>query len=379
MNKKIIMLLTNAFEPDPRVYQEAKSLINNGYDITIICWDRDYKKQAFEKIYSIKIERIYVRSTHGRGVSQSIFLFIFWVKAFFRIIKKQFDIIHCHDFDTLPVGFLIGKVKRKAIIYDAHESFSDMLIGSLPKWFIKLIIFTENILIKKINLLITVGCILEKNFQSRGVKKSCVVGNWKDLKDFNTSKEKINTLKKALEIPENKLITCFIGCFTKERMLPELLNAVSLSQNAHLLLGGDGPSRNSVISLLKKSTNITYLGYVDSTKIPLYTSVSDVIIYTFDKENPNSKFSAPNKLFEALAAGRAIISGNFGEIGKIIRKENCGLVLEAITVDSLLKSFTFLCSNGFLKEYQQNAAIAGREKYNWKKAEKILLENYINL
>ena len=76
MNKKIIMLLTNAFEPDPRVYQEAKSLINNGYDITIICWDRDYKKQAFEKINAIEIERIYVRSTHGRGVSQTIFLFI---------------------------------------------------------------------------------------------------------------------------------------------------------------------------------------------------------------------------------------------------------------------------------------------------------------
>lgn len=379
MNKKIIMLLTNAFEPDPRVYQEAKSLINNGYGITIICWDRDYKKQAFEKINAIEIERIYVRSTHGRGVSQTIFLFIFWIKAFFRIIKNQFDIIHCHDFDTLPVGFLISKVKRKPIIYDAHESFSDMLIGSLPGWFIKLMIFTENILIKRINLLVTVGCILEKNFRSRGVKKSCVVGNWKDLKDFNTSKDKINKLKKALNVPENKLIISFIGCFTKERKLPELLNAVSLSHNAHLLLGGDGPSRNLVVRLLKKSTNVTYLGYVNSTKIPLYTSVSDVIIYTFDKENPNSKFSAPNKLFEALAAGRAIISGNFGEIGEIIREENCGLLLESITVDSLLKSFTSLCSNGFLKEYQQNASIAGREKYNWKKAEKILLENYRNL
>lgn len=34
------MILTNGFDPDPRVYKEAKSLIKLGHKVTILCWDR---------------------------------------------------------------------------------------------------------------------------------------------------------------------------------------------------------------------------------------------------------------------------------------------------------------------------------------------------
>ena len=70
--KRVLMLLTNAFDPDPRVHQEARALVENGYDVTILCWDRDYKVPADEMIDGIRIERIYVRSTHGRGSAQAI-------------------------------------------------------------------------------------------------------------------------------------------------------------------------------------------------------------------------------------------------------------------------------------------------------------------
>ena len=79
--KRVLMLLTNAFEPDPRVHQEAISLVENGYDVTILCWDRDRKFPPEEVIDGIKIERIYVRSTHGRGSTQVPFLLFFWLKS----------------------------------------------------------------------------------------------------------------------------------------------------------------------------------------------------------------------------------------------------------------------------------------------------------
>ena len=43
MNAKILMLLSNAFDPDPRVHQEAVSLAQNGYDVQLLCWDREGK------------------------------------------------------------------------------------------------------------------------------------------------------------------------------------------------------------------------------------------------------------------------------------------------------------------------------------------------
>ena len=103
-HRKILMLLTNAFDPDPRVHQEAKALVGAGYDVTILCWDRDMKAPPREIVDGIKIERIYVRSTHGRGTGQMVFLFLFWLKAVKRALFRPFQVIHCHDFDTLLLG-----------------------------------------------------------------------------------------------------------------------------------------------------------------------------------------------------------------------------------------------------------------------------------
>jgi len=36
----IVMLLSNPFRPDPRVLKEAESLQATGYNVTILCWDR---------------------------------------------------------------------------------------------------------------------------------------------------------------------------------------------------------------------------------------------------------------------------------------------------------------------------------------------------
>ena len=39
--KKVKMILTNGFGPDVRVYKEAKYLVSKGFDVEILCWDRE--------------------------------------------------------------------------------------------------------------------------------------------------------------------------------------------------------------------------------------------------------------------------------------------------------------------------------------------------
>jgi len=51
------MLLAKAYRPDPRVYKEAMTLSKNGFDVSILCWDREgkcpkYKKEANIEIFS---------------------------------------------------------------------------------------------------------------------------------------------------------------------------------------------------------------------------------------------------------------------------------------------------------------------------------------
>ena len=55
---KVIMVVTNHFNPDPRVYKEAKSLVRNGYEVIIIAWDRVGKYPEKEVMDGVVIKRI---------------------------------------------------------------------------------------------------------------------------------------------------------------------------------------------------------------------------------------------------------------------------------------------------------------------------------
>jgi len=374
---KVLMLLTNAFDPDPRVHREAVALVEDGYNVEILCWDRDLKAPLREIVDGINVERIYLRSTHGRGTTQVFFLFIFWIKAFLKILNKKFDIVHAHDFDTLPLGYVISKLKNTKLVYDAHESYIDMLLN-IPYRLKKLIFQAENVLMKRSDLVITVGDILRKYLMKRGASKTCVVGNWQDPQSFFFNSKEKQTERYRLGISDKQLVIVFIAHLGVERHLPQLIDAVKQCPEVYLILGGDGPCRGVAEDAANNCPNITYLGFVQPSKIPLYTALADIVFYGFDTKVPNAMFSAPNKLFEGLAAGKVILTGNFGEIGKIVRENNCGIILNDYSVKEIKKALSFLHDSN-IDQFSENARQAGLKKYNWKQAEKTLLSNYSGL
>jgi len=373
------MLLSNCFDPDPRVYQEAKALTEDGYDVTVIGWDRDLKTPAYEAIDGIQVERIYVKSTHGRGTTQVLFLLVFWIKAFWRVFRKDFDVIHCHDFDTLPLGFVIGKLRGKKVVYDSHESYADMLGANIHQYLAGAIRFVESLLIRRVDLLITVGEILKTEFERRGAKNACVVGNWKNPNHFGFADGVISTVRQRLGIPEHAIVITYIAWLSAERQIEPLLEAVASLTDTYLLIGGDGPLTDVVRQRGDVTPNIMYLGFVDPKEVPLYTAVADIVYYGFDKNNPNSKYSAPNKLFEALAAGKGLVTGDFGEIGKIVSKEECGICLLDLSADALKTGLRTLSDPDKLRRYKENARRAGIARFNWKYAESILRGKYTAL
>lgn len=371
------MLLSNAFDPDPRVHNEAKALVEAGYSVSILCWDRDRKAPALETIDGIKIERIYVRSTHGRGTGQVIFLLLFWLKALTRGITGSFEIIHCHDFDTFPVGYLLAKIKGAKLVYDSHESYVDMLVN-VPSMMKRLIYTVENMFLKRANLVITVGEILKNSLNERGARNACVVGNWKDPEDFRFPTESIEDEKRRLGILESQTVICFIAHLTRERKIPEIIEVIAERPDLFLLLGGSGNAQNIAEQAQRKYRNVRYLGFVHPKRIPFYTAMSDIVFYGFDPEVKNAKFSAPNKLFEALGSGKPVLTADFGEIGKIVRENHCGVLLKDYSKDELARGFRALTQLGTTL-LGENALRLGREVYNWNNAKHSLIQHYSSL
>lgn len=379
MARKVLMLLTNCFDPDPRVHMEARTLTEHGDRVTILGWDRDVKRPREERIEDIRVQRIHLRSTHGRGTAQVPFLLAFWALALIEGLRQDFDVVHCHDLDTLPLGLVLGRIRRKKVVFDAHESFPDMLAGNVPNGLRKVLRLMEDILVRRVDALLTVGELLRREYQGRGARATYVVGNWKRLEDYALSAQQAIEERRRLGIPDDKLVITYIAWLSQERRLGALLEAVEKGQGIFLLIGGDGPLREEVQRRSRDRRNIRYLGYVDPSQVPLYTAVADVIYYGFDPANPNAQYSAPNKLFEALAAGKAVITGRFGEIADIVQRERCGLCLPSLTRENIADAFQTLRQRGILKCYQQNAERAGQERYNWPRAAQELLRAYERL
>jgi len=376
---KVLMFLSNAYDPDPRVRQEALSLLDMGCDVRIVAWDRERKAPEFQNMEGVAVERVFLTSTHGRGNAQIVFYALLYLRMLWRGISTPFDVVHCHDLDTLPLGFLLGRLKRKPVIYDAHESFPDMLAGHVSPVVTRGLVGLEDFLIRRTELLITVGEKLRRHFIERGARHCVVVGNWKRVEEYSGGEEKSGEIRKCLGIPSDAIVVVCVTQLLKDRKLEEFMEAVDGCPNVWAIIGGQGVLQDAVKGWAKRNSRICYVGFVRTEEIPAYTCAADIVYYGFDPANPNARFSAPNKLFEALAAGRPLITGDFGEIADVVREASCGVVLPQYSVEEIRKGIETLQDSKVRAGMASNAKQFGRTFMNWQKGEEVLCEEYSKL
>jgi glycosyltransferase involved in cell wall biosynthesis len=374
--KTILMLLSNAYDPDQRVRQEALALIGMGCRVRLLAWDRDLKAPAAERMEGVEVERVFLSSTHGRGTAQIFFYACLYLKMLWCGLRTSFDVVHCHDLDTLPLGFLLGKLKRKPIVYDAHESFPDMLEGSVSRAMQRALLGLENFFIRRIDLLITVGERLRRYFAERGARRSVVVGNWKRLGDFSRTGQQNREVRRQLGIPDGAMAVVCLTQLLRDRKIEELLAAIEDRPDVYVILGGKGILKDWIVQSAAANPRIRFVGFVSGKQIADYTCAADVVYYGFDPENPNARFSAPNKLYEALAAGRPLITGDFGEIADTVRQTECGIVLPKYGAEEIQKALAALKNLETRNVMARNARQCGRTTMNWEKGQEILYREY---
>lgn len=375
----VLMLLTNAYDPDPRVRQEALALSRMGCRVRILAWDRDLKSPAFETMEGVEVERVFLSSTHGRGSTQIFVYAWLYLRMLWRALRTSFDVVHCHDLDTLPLGFAVGKLKRRPIVYDSHESFPEMLEGSVPPVLQRALTRLENFFIRRIDLLITVGEKLRRHFADRGARHSVVVGNWKRIDEFSIPAEESRELRHQLGVPDHAMLVVCITQLCRDRKIEELFEALDSCPDVYVIIGGRGVLEEMVRRAAEKNPRILHVGFVPAVRIPAYTCAGDVVFYGFDPESPNAKYSAPNKLYEALTAGRPLITGDFGEIADVVREASCGIVLREYSAQEIVAALETLRDPAVRAAQAANARHYGHSRMHWGKGEEILYREYSGL
>ena len=370
------MLLSNAYNPDDRVRNEALALKDSG-DIVIIAWDRFLDKPQQEVTDGIAIKRIRLKAGYGQAIGKFFAYFFVWILFFIQLAKLKPDIVHCHDFDTYFVGLAYTSLYKKTkLIFDAHENYYMMMKPLVPRTVSQFIAFLEKRFVKCANFVISSCDATASYYQEKGAKNIVVIGNWKDPSSYAFPLEQIDNKRK--EIGANgRLIVTYIGSLTSDRNVMPLIQAVRNRPWSFLVIGGTAGQEKEIRQQCTTLSNAYFPGYIHPDEVPLLTSASDVIYYGLNSTDSYAPYNAPNKLFEALGAGKPIIASDLGgELSKIVKSEECGILLSSINSVSIGEALDEILDSALRKKMETNSKKAGEYRYNWKIASTKLVGTY---
>jgi glycosyltransferase involved in cell wall biosynthesis len=179
--------------------------------------------------------------------------------------------------------------------------------------------------------------------------------------------------------PDGKPLVIYIGVLEPNRNLIELVDGFTGDevQGARLLVGGYGTLEKLLAE--KKGTNYQFIGPVKPVDLPAYTLAADILVAVYNPAFGNNRDSVPNKLFEAMSAGKPIIVAKGTWTGLTVDKIECGSTV-AYGTDEVFRAIDRLLIDKTLYERcSANGIKAFNEEYNWPNMEKRLLRLYVEL
>ena len=373
---KILMILSKEFTVDLRVFKEAESLVEAGHKVTVLMWDRKGEHETESTVEGIKVIRM--RNTSFMKIlPNDLFRNPFWwrnaYKKGLKLFKNgfNFDVVHCHDLDTLKIGIWLKKKLKVKLVYDAHEIFGYMIEKDVPNFIVKFVFNMEKKLIQYVDEIITVNKPVESYLKKIVDKSITIVMNCK------------NPLYNKYKPPKNKVFTIsFIGTFEKGRFFPEIVDLIGNVEKIKFIIAGK-KEHFKLYKIVEKTSakydNIEFLGQIPFNHVLPLTFKTDVVIYPIDSSTRNSKIITPNKLFEAMACGRPLICSKKTHAGYLTEKLQCGIAADS-SLDSIKKAVLTLRDNPELcRKFGENGLKAAIREYNWDKQKEKLIELYKKL
>jgi|GEM_PF-1883482 len=204
-----------------------------------------------------------------------------------------------------------------------------------------------------------------------------VLLNGVDCDQFDTSKQEAEAIliRKELGLSQDHILVGFVGTFGQWHGIPVLTKAIiktlGVQKELRYLLVGDGELRYEAERELCEaecSEKVTFTGIVDPSKIGGYLAACDVLVSPHSKSPDGRKFfGSPTKLFEYMAANRAIVASNLDQIGEILVDRETAILVEPDSVDGLVSAIIELSQNdGLRRRLGSNARKIAEERHTWK-------------
>jgi glycosyltransferase involved in cell wall biosynthesis len=276
------------------------------------------------------------------------------------------DGVHVHDFDTLPVGYCLSRLRGVPLIYDAHEHYSRMVAIDVPMIVTRLIDRLELMLVAKSDLVITVCPDLASRYEGLKGPDVVIVTNCVDLPPLEMVKA---------PVPHQEVILFYGGTLEPMRYIEETIEAVRNAENVKLILAGNGRLSQMISREAASSPNLEYLGYLEWNALMRVMATADAVLCLLDPRNENYRIAIANRLCEGMAYGVPVIASRGTLSGEIVQAEGAGIVIEW-SPENLLAAIDELRDSQKCMAFGRNGRAAAQREYNWDIMKARLLDAY---
>ena len=379
MKKRVVLIRSNPVSPDPPVEKATDTLIANGYEVSVIGWDRG--SDEAEKTETLILEhgnaqivRFGIPAMFDGGIKKNLLPLSKFQIRLHKWLKKhrnEYDIIHAFDFDT---GFIANKIARKynkKLIYHILDFYIDS--HNIPSKYLKSTIKNAEFAVIN-NADATIICTEKRREQIAGTTP-------KRLEIIHNTPKAVNQISDSFSEIKNstRCKIVYVGILAGSRFLREIIKFVEKDERFEFHIGGFGIMENEVAEAAKKCERIFYYGKLPYDKTLSLEQACDVMTAIYDPKVPNHKFAAPNKFYESLMLGKPVIMAYNTGFDEIIKKNNIGCLIE-FDESGLSNGL-----NNLIQQKDEWLSMSERmkklykEQYSWAEMERRLVELYTSI
>jgi glycosyltransferase involved in cell wall biosynthesis len=256
---------------------------------------------------------------------------------------------------------LASKLKGKKLVYDSHEYFTGVpeLIGRprVQKIWKRI----ERRIVPKLPFMITVNDSIAGLFKQEYNIPVLVIRNVPIRNGLLKTKSRTD-----LDLPIDKTILIVQGRgINVDRGIEEAVEAMQLIENTLLLIIGGGdvyPVIEKRVQEKNLQEKVRLIQPIGREELFQYTANADIGL-TLDKDtNINYRFSLPNKIFDYINAGCAVLSSNLPEVAKIVKQYEIGSIASNHSPEAIALTINNMISDRLqLNVWRENASKASEE------------------
>jgi glycosyltransferase involved in cell wall biosynthesis len=335
-----------------RSYHLAKGLVNAGIEVDMItAHNQPFYDQR--RIAGIRVHYLPVRYDQTFGFLKRSWSFLRFVLESQRLLKKlarpELIYITSTPLTTGLIGLWAKKKLAVPYIFEVRDLWPEapIQVGAIENSFLKSLLYKlEKKIYDQALSLVALSPGIAKHLQKTSPSRElALIPNFSDLDCFYPQRRP-QKIVDQLGLDEG-LTIAYTGALGEINAISELLDLAEMAQtknkNWNFLIMGKGSQEQKLKSMATKNKlkNVRFIPFGSKTAVNVILSVADFAWISF-AHLPVLKTNSPNKFFDALAAGKAILINHKGWVYELVKTHELGVACLPGKKESAFKKLEYL-------------------------------------